>query len=301
MPSSATPPRPPAPPQDFPLPQLQLRRFRYEKITEVRIDDEIWSEWVLYWLPRGGGVLEVDGVRHDLEPRRVFVVSPYTRYNLVINGRPGAGPGPHYRVEMAPITRDETEADLLRAGLLPHFFAHFTIGDTGASPRSGVHRVELDAPLLHQLAGAQSLLRACDQSRLTAANSCRLASLVLEVVGRIPPRSWSQTGEPARIGWILHWMETHLGEDLGSASLARRCGLSLRTFNRRFREETRLEPQEAVRAARVRGARRLLLQTDESIDRIAELCGFRDRYYFSRVFKQRTGIAPACFRNLNKR
>jgi transcriptional regulator GlxA family with amidase domain len=47
---------------------------------------------------------------------------------------------------------------------------------------------------------------------------------------------------------------------------------------------------------RIREAARLLLQTDKTIDAIAELTGFPNRAYFSRVFRQVIDEAPARFR-----
>jgi YesN/AraC family two-component response regulator len=43
------------------------------------------------------------------------------------------------------------------------------------------------------------------------------------------------------------------------------------------------------------------LQTEETLDAIAEECGFPNRAYFSRVFKRVTGDAPAGFRTKHRR
>jgi transcriptional regulator GlxA family with amidase domain len=56
-----------------------------------------------------------------------------------------------------------------------------------------------------------------------------------------------------------------------------------------------------VTEMRVREAAKLLLQTDASIDAIAEQTGFPNRAHFSRVFKQVTGAAPAGFRRQHQR
>ena len=44
-------------------------------------------------------------------------------------------------------------------------------------------------------------------------------------------------------------------------------------------------------------ASELLVSTDYSIDRIAEACGFANRYYFTRVFTQRMGLPPGRYRS----
>ena len=41
---------------------------------------------------------------------------------------------------------------------------------------------------------------------------------------------------------------------------------------------------------------RRLRHTNESIEQIAEDCGFPNRYYFSRMLKQHRAISPAAYR-----
>ena len=48
-------------------------------------------------------------------------------------------------------------------------------------------------------------------------------------------------------------------------------------------------------------ARRLLLFTDESTERVARELGFRDPSYFARFFRRRTGTSPAQFRQSARR
>jgi two-component system response regulator YesN len=40
----------------------------------------------------------------------------------------------------------------------------------------------------------------------------------------------------------------------------------------------------------------LLSQTDLSVKRISEICGFENQYYFSNFFKRRVGCAPSIYR-----
>ena len=57
-------------------------------------------------------------------------------------------------------------------------------------------------------------------------------------------------------------------------------------------------PHDAVhlKQRRIEKASILLHHTDHSIDEIAELCGFGDRYYFTRVFTRQLGLGPAAYR-----
>ncbi len=68
-------------------------------------------------------------------------------------------------------------------------------------------------------------------------------------------------------------------------------------FIRRFREATGRTPARYVQERRLERASELLVSTDHSIDRIAELSGFANRYYFTRVFTQRMGLPPGRYRS----
>ena len=63
-----------------------------------------------------------------------------------------------------------------------------------------------------------------------------------------------------------------------------------------FRKETGESPQQYSRRIRVEAACRYLRYSDKTIDEIAELTGFPDRYYFSRVFRQLQHYPPAEYR-----
>lgn len=95
----------------------------------------------------------------------------------------------------------------------------------------------------------------------------------------------------------LHaWMADHLSDDLGLAALARRAGMSERTFLRRYPAATGLTPGQAVERLRVEAARRLLAQTGVSVKRVAERCGFGSGETMRRAFLRVVGVPPADYR-----
>ncbi|MDO8539897.1 MAG: helix-turn-helix transcriptional regulator [Opitutaceae bacterium] len=80
------------------------------------------------------------------------------------------------------------------------------------------------------------------------------------------------------------------------AQLARRHGYSVSHFSRVFEAVAGARPQHFIINARLDHARELLSMTSKSVGEIAAAAGFSDIYYFSRLFKQRTGISPSAFR-----
>lgn len=71
-------------------------------------------------------------------------------------------------------------------------------------------------------------------------------------------------------------------------------------IRRLFKTEFGVSPNEYLRSVRIRRAKSLLVNSDYSVSKIAELTGFNDLYYFSKTFKQITGDSPSSYRQRNK-
>ena len=122
---------------------------------------------------------------------------------------------------------------------------------------------------------------------------------LLQVVLSRPELRW-QPPMPENFDSVRQHIEGSLGTRITVTALARRAGLSIAGFNRAFRRHFSATPATYVTQMRVREAARLLLQTDKTIDAIAEETGFPNRAYFSRVFKRIIEEAPAGFRRKHR-
>lgn len=123
---------------------------------------------------------------------------------------------------------------------------------------------------------------------------------LLQVVLARPELQW-QPPLPENLDRVRNYIEGNVGTVLANPALARLAGLSEAGFNRAFKRHFGTTPARYVTETRVREAARLLLQTGESIDSIAEQTGFPNRAYLSRVFKSVTGEGPAGFRRMHRR
>jgi transcriptional regulator GlxA family with amidase domain len=77
-----------------------------------------------------------------------------------------------------------------------------------------------------------------------------------------------------RFGELHSWMTGRLTGDLSLPALARKAGMSERSFCRHYVEATGITPARAVERLRVEAARRLLADTRLPVKRIAARCGF---------------------------
>ena len=78
--------------------------------------------------------------------------------------------------------------------------------------------------------------------------------------------------------------------------VARAAGVSVRNLNHLFNQQVQMPPMRVLLDYRLDQACRLLRHSEESIEQIAEDCGFPNRYYFSRMLKQHRGTSPAAYR-----
>ncbi|MDO4284890.1 MAG: helix-turn-helix domain-containing protein [Eubacteriales bacterium] len=95
---------------------------------------------------------------------------------------------------------------------------------------------------------------------------------------------------------VRTYIREHLSEKLSRESLASMVYLTPDYLSHLFKNETGYSLTNYVIHERIEEAKRLLLQTDMNIWDIAISCGFQNISYFSRQFKNFTGITPREFR-----
>ncbi|RBM22761.1 GlxA family transcriptional regulator [Streptomyces sp. PT12] len=88
----------------------------------------------------------------------------------------------------------------------------------------------------------------------------------------------------------------HLHTPLTLRDLAAREAMSVRTFTRRFREETGVSPQRWLTVQRVERARRLLEETDLPVDRVADAAGFGTAASMRQHLQAALGVSPSAYR-----
>lgn len=123
-------------------------------------------------------------------------------------------------------------------------------------------------------------------------------SLVLNVMERalLYCDEWNPAGNAAsrdeRIQAVLEHINEHAFEKLTIEFLAGVCGLSPSRFAHLFQEQMGQSPMQYIEERRLERAQELLRITSRPIAQIAEECGFSNPFYFSRIFKARTGVSP---------
>lgn len=103
--------------------------------------------------------------------------------------------------------------------------------------------------------------------------------------------------EKARLSPLFDWMRENIGKDLPLSMLAKRAGMSLRSFQRRFEEAAGVPPGEWIAMTRLREAQRLLeTQAGSDLEEIARLAGYGSAANLRHHFRSRLGISPTAYR-----
>jgi len=92
------------------------------------------------------------------------------------------------------------------------------------------------------------------------------------------------------------WALERLDQPLPLAELAAHAQMSVRTFTRRFRNETGLSPSAWLTRQRLDLARRLLETTDLPVDAVAHRAGFGTAVSLRQHLHSAIGVAPLAYR-----
>ena len=251
----------PSPPFDVRIVFCGYTRVANWNYTNVNL-----RVWLLYWNRTSGAELELNGSVKKMEPGEVILIPPYTTFS----------------------TR-------LREPFL-HFYIHFE----AKAPFDRVKREFLCFPASHAAKVLPRILKARDE--ISRALAFRL--LIYEYLLRIPGSAFLPPGESVldtRILRALDIMNHELALTRDNRGICKRIGMSLNNFYRLFLAETGTTPKHYLLNQRMESARRLLIDSEKTIDEIAFETGYADRYHFSKAFKSFYACPPFAYRGMYRR
>ncbi|MBD2846923.1 helix-turn-helix transcriptional regulator [Paenibacillus sp. IB182496] len=135
------------------------------------------------------------------------------------------------------------------------------------------------------------------------ASEFRVRALMFELLANYleaggPPK-WN-TGVSAsfeKMSQVLRYIELHLAESLNVETLARIAHFHPNYFINVFRSFTGYSPIQYINRMRLEKAKHLVATTELSVSAIAATIGM-ELPYFSRMFKEHTGLAPTAYREM---
>ena len=117
-----------------------------------------------------------------------------------------------------------------------------------------------------------------------------------QFIERVVPSTPDTSTGPAR-----QWALSRLDRPLDLAVLAGHARMSVRSFTRRFRDETGLSPSQWLTGQRVELARMLLETTDLPVDAVARRAGFGTAVSLRQHLHAAVGVSPLAYRRTFRR
>lgn len=143
---------------------------------------------------------------------------------------------------------------------------------------------------LHMIRRDQGTAVANDVARRTVVPPHREGGQVQYIRRPVPALSAPATSV------AREWALRRLGEPITLGQLASLEAMSVRNFNRRFREEVGMTPMNWLIQQRIERARELLEESDLSIDQVAAKTGLGTAANLRQHFHTALGISPSAYR-----
>lgn len=129
--------------------------------------------------------------------------------------------------------------------------------------------------------------------QVCASNTILMLSLISSVI-----RNQEFAGKTIerKIRKACLYFRENLNTTVNIESLATKLNVGYSYFRQKFRKYTGISPTQYHLSLRIQKAKDLLVSTDQSFKEIANELGFESYFYFSRIFKDKTGNSPMEFR-----
>ncbi|MBE7085865.1 MAG: helix-turn-helix domain-containing protein [Clostridiales bacterium] len=110
------------------------------------------------------------------------------------------------------------------------------------------------------------------------------------------PQAQSEMDIPPLILKVLDYLNAHYSENITLDGLAEKFFVSKPTLIYNFKKYTKRSPIDFLLTVRITKAKQLLVSTKQSVEIIADTCGFSSANYFGLIFKKKEGISPLTYR-----
>lgn len=113
---------------------------------------------------------------------------------------------------------------------------------------------------------------------------------------RVRQKKEQPTASPV-ISRCLEYISVHLHEPISLSDLSKVCGLCTRSLSLKFKEEMGTRIGDYIHEEKLKEAEYLLRHTDYTLSQISTYLGYSSQSYFTRIFREFTGMTPQQYRD----
>lgn len=118
---------------------------------------------------------------------------------------------------------------------------------------------------------------------------------IVELMQQLDEKQWNAV-KPDLISFLRKYIHDHFKEPVTLEILAAETGYSVGYISKQFKEHMQMSPIHYLGKVRIEHASKLLIETNATLQQIAELVGYPDGFALSRSFKRYKGESPALFK-----
>ncbi len=244
--------------------------------------------WKIFYIEDGKGTLVINGRRYPLTPGFIGLVRPddLSTYELDIDCH-------MYNILFSPDTF---------SGWLDNFPEH------NDPLKQAMQDISFNSSLMRDqhnlLTVNRKILSIIHEMRKEFLRQDESSVILLklqltELLLQLHRRSKSMSSKRRRsnlINYVISWLEENFEENFDYKDAAKELGITHIYLCSAYRQETGESIGQTQLRIRLKNAKRLLVETRQSVTEVCMSCGFNDLSYFYRAFKKDTGIPPGTFR-----
>lgn len=242
-------------------PNLQICNYNFMMLEKWEHPRNFGQFWRLYWNQKKGAQIIFQDTIYEITPDKVFLIPSHIATSTHLKN------------------------------MVPHFSINFKVGGPFEKIK---HKIFImDPDFLY--ARLREFARLTDET----ARQMAICSIAAYYLSRIPQEDFQTTGREdldPRIARAANILEHELASPPSNEELWRRVNMSRNNFYRLFLKETKKTPKFFLLELRMHRAAALLANTEKSLDEIALETGYSNRYHFSKVFRDYSGISPIRYR-----
>lgn len=128
-----------------------------------------------------------------------------------------------------------------------------------------------------------------------------LGAQILRIVAYAGQATEAQALDPrirSLVELVKAEFQAHIYDSLDVEDLARRLGQNYKSFREDFKSYTGLSPYQYFLHMKIDKAKELLAERGTSVKEVSYRLAFQNPYYFSRLFKKKTGTSPSQWNGL---
>lgn len=249
-------------------------RYGYNRIIGYNVKRNPKEAYLVKYCVSGYGWLEVEGIKYKVNPGDLIICKNYVLHAY------GADRDNPWAVYWA----------YFRGGSAAKYFEWIF-----SAKRKHVMHIGYDS-FLEQYFG--SIISVMEKGYAThyLLHASNLLKLILShMMMKLEPSLRKKKKENMFSG-IIQFMLDNLSKTITLSQMSKKAGMSKDHFTKIFSKIYGYTPVDYYIRVKMQKACELLVTTEQSISQIAEELGYSDCYYFSRLFKAKTGIPPSRFR-----